>query len=215
MRIMYDASEEVRMPATLTAPMPEPVVASPSLMTADEFYDFCKRDHAKSGSYELVRGEVLEMARPSGKHGVVAGIIITSLNNYFETHPIGFVAANDSGVILERDPDTVRGPDVAVYPAVASFDDLPERWFESPPMIAIEIRSPNDRQRVLARKISDYLRNGVREVWIVDFEEQFVTIHRPDRGLINLDGEQEITSEILPDYALKVARLFRMMSQQP
>jgi len=71
----------------------------------------------------------------------------------------GYVVCNDSGVVLE--PDTVRGPDVAYYEDAKQFDDLPEKWGDTTPRLAVEVLSPNDLADYILRKIDDFLRSGV------------------------------------------------------
>ena len=39
-----------------------------------------------------------------------------------DEHDLGHVLSNDSGVITERDPDTVRGADISFYSYTASSE---------------------------------------------------------------------------------------------
>jgi len=47
------------------------------------------------------------------RHGKIAVNLATELNLFARARRLGTVVASDSGVWLERDPDTVREPDVA------------------------------------------------------------------------------------------------------
>ena len=127
------------------------------LMTAEEFYDWANRPENDNRWFELVRGEVIELPAPRVPHGVVTGNAVRILGNYTFKRRKGYVVSNDSGVILERDPDTVRGPDAAVYEGARSFDRI-------------------------THKITDYLRNGVELVWVIDPKARTVTVYRPDKG---------------------------------
>ena len=80
-----------------------------TLLTADEFYLFCCQN---DGRYELVEGEVVELAPPNDEHGEIAGNVVTSFNNYSRPHRIGR-ARVETGYTLRTGPDTVRGPDVS------------------------------------------------------------------------------------------------------
>ena len=62
---------------------------------------------------ELVRGEVIESGRPNNEHGVVCANVAVALAAHVRPRRLGRVMGNDSGFLTERDPDTVRGPDVA------------------------------------------------------------------------------------------------------
>ena len=57
----------------------------------------------------------------------------------------GLRTSNDSGVILERDPDTVRGPDVMYFEEQQKLDQMHPKFAESVPPLAVEVLSPNDR----------------------------------------------------------------------
>src|SRR5436190_24081471 len=99
-------------------------------MTAEEFADWVERPENENRWFELVRGEVIELPAPKRPHGVVCMNIGRLLSNHVWERKHGYVACNDSGVILERDPDTVRGPDVAVYDDAASFEELHPKYGE-------------------------------------------------------------------------------------
>ena len=57
---------------------------------------------------ELVQGRIITMPPPQPRHGQVCVKVIRILDRYVEEHDLGQVLSNDSGVITERDPDTVR-----------------------------------------------------------------------------------------------------------
>src|SRR3954468_9209856 len=83
------------------------------LISAEEFAKM--PDPADGSRLELVRGEVLVMPPPKGKHGIVCSRISRFLGNHVEPKRLGWVTSNDTGVVLEKGPDTVRGPDVAFW----------------------------------------------------------------------------------------------------
>src|ERR671924_452684 len=145
-------------------------------LTAEEFCEFVHRPENANKWFELVRGEVIELPPPMKVHGVVCGNAAWLLGTYVRQRRKGYVTSNDSGVILERDPDTVRGPDVALYEDANTFAELHPKYGEVLPVLAVEVLSPNDRADRVTRKITDYLRNGVRLVWLVDPEIRTVTV---------------------------------------
>jgi Uma2 family endonuclease len=57
----------------------------------------------------------------------------------------------------------VRIPDVAVY-SEAPAEQFPER----PPLVIVEILSPDDRMSAILDKCEEYRRWGVRHVWVAD-----------------------------------------------
>ncbi|MFN4261440.1 MAG: Uma2 family endonuclease [Gemmataceae bacterium] len=185
-------------------------------MTAAEFHDWTQRPENANKFFELVRGEVIELPSPTKRHCVVCANVTFLLVSYIRQRRKGYVTSNDCGVILERDPDTVRGPDVAVYEDARSFEELHPKYGEVPPRLAVEVLSPNDRANRVLRKIMDYLRNGVELVWVIDPETRTVTVYRPDKTPYPLDANQELTGEdVLPDFKCPVAELFDLPGTQP
>ena len=49
------------------------------------------------------------MPMPKPRHGQICGQVVYLLRRSFETNDLGHVLSNDSGVITERDPDTIVG----------------------------------------------------------------------------------------------------------
>lgn len=85
--------------------------AAPALMSAEQF----GRRPAPGYPEELVRGGIVRMPPPNRRHGQVCSRIARIIGGYVDEHDLGHVLRNDSGVITERNPDTVRGADIAFY----------------------------------------------------------------------------------------------------
>lgn len=184
-------------------------VTTKQLMTADEFCDFVHRPENADKWFELERGEVIELPPPMKRHGAVCANVARILGNYTFQRRKGYVTTNDSGVILERDPDTVRGPDAAIYEDAQKFEELHPKYGEVPPRLAVEVLSPNDRADRITRKTMDYLRNGVPLVWLIDPVARLVTVYRSDGPPYEVKETEELTGNaVLPDFRCKVAEFF-------
>jgi len=59
-----------------------------------------------------------------------------------------------------------RVPDVLIMRSGDTFD----RYVTSPPLIAIEILSPEDSLRAMQEKAAEYRAFGVENIWIIDPE---------------------------------------------
>jgi Uma2 family endonuclease len=70
-------------------------------------------------------------------------------------------------------PRTYRIPDVCVYKEPAPRD----RILSTPPFIAVEILSPEDRMSRVRKKIDEFLAFGVRYVWVVDPETRRADVY--------------------------------------
>jgi len=180
-------------------------------MTADEFAEFVRLPENENRWFELVGGGVLELPPPMKIHGVVCVNTGTQLHLFVRRRKKGYVTSNDSGVILSRDPDTVRGPDVALYEDAQRWSELHPKYGEVPPRLAVEVFSPNDKLGKLLRKIAEYLRAGVEIVWLIDPDSRNVTVFRPGLQPVVVEEDGELIGyDVLPDLNVKVAELFWM-----
>lgn len=185
-------------------------------MTVDEFWEFVNRPENADRLFELRRGEVVESSRPNKPHGVVCSRIASRLDRYAEQCRVGYVESNDAGVVLAEAPGTVVGPDVAYFTDATSFDDIAPKWSEVPPVLAVEVLSPNDKPSRVNQKVQDYLQSGVKVVWVVDYEERNVTVFRPDRTHVVLKDDTELTGDPeLPGFSCPVGEFFRLPGQKP
>lgn len=182
-------------------------------MTAEAFAAWADRPENERKWLELVRGEVLEWPTPGRIHGVVCASVSWILGNYVRQHRRGF-ACQGAGFIVERNPDTVRGPDVAIYHNVQRFADLPATYDEVPPLLAVEVLSPEDPAGKVIEKLNDYLRCGVCLVWVLDPTRRSVTVFQPDASLANFNETQELTGgTVLPDFRCRVVDFFLLPSE--
>jgi Uma2 family endonuclease len=180
--------------------------AGTKLVTIEEFEKI--PDPPDGSLLELVRGEVIVMPSPKAKHGVICSEIARLLGNIVKPAKLGWVTANDAGVILEREPDTIRGPDVAFW-SITRQPAMPADYFEIPPDIAVEVLSPDDRRKEVREKIKDYISHGVRLVWLVDAETRTVTVYHGSLRGTELDETDTLDGgDVLPNFSCTVADLF-------
>jgi Uma2 family endonuclease len=175
------------------------------LMTAEEFMDLPAP--ADGSKQELVRGEIVTMPPTKQPHGFAQIRIGWLLMNVVEPNRLGWVGS-ESGTITERDPDTVRGPDVYFF----SIERMPERptgYADIAPDLVVEIRSPSDRSATIREKVREYLAAGTRLVWVVDPETRTVMVYAGNMRGLELDESETITGgEVLPTFTCKVADFF-------
>ena len=180
-------------------------------LTTDEFFDWVHRPENRDRWFELERGRVIEMPPPGERHGYVSGNIGRILGNYTFQRARGYVCTNDTGVILETDPDTVRGIDVTLYVESRRYDELTPKYATRLPQLAVEVLSPDDRPGKTMRRVSQFLRKGIGLVWVVDPEGRDVTVHRSGREPYVLGEQDEITGEdAVADLRCPVADFFRL-----
>lgn len=178
------------------------VLAPEPLLTAEQFYDgYATRDER----FELVDGRVVEMSPVGPLHGDVDSNLHFALKSFLRGHALGRVYLN-TGFILRRNPDLVRGPDEAfVSNERIAANPPPKRGFwPVAPDLALEIISAGDLAEELTEKVGDYLETGVRLIWVVYPRTQQVHVYHPNgdvrivRGEGTLDGSNVLTGFEVP-----------------
>lgn len=198
------------------SPTQSAATATKLRMTVDEFWEFVNRPENAERSFELRHGEVVELSRPTRLHGIVCYRIVFLLGQYAEKTGIGYVVSNDAGIVLEEEPGTVVGPDVAYFMDATTFEEIPPKWAETPPVLAVEVLAPNDKPTAVNEKVQDYIQGGVKVVWVVDYEERKVSVCRHDRTLIVLKEDAELSGDPdLPGFTCRIAEFFRLPGQKP
>ena len=178
-------------------------------MTAEEFFEWVQRPENRDRFFELEQGEIVLIPPPGKYHGFVCGNVAGILRNFAIKRRKGYVCTNDSGIIVERDPDTVRAPDVAFYEDSQTAADMDRQFSVVPPLLVVDVLSPHDRiNRVLVR-VAQLLARGAKLVWVVDPESRDVSVYRPGSDPRVVAADSELTGEeILPDFRCRVAEFF-------
>ena len=101
-------------------------------------------------------GELVERALPDFPHGRTQGLF------GFCFHSLPVFAAHSVRLKLREGLYLI--PDVSVFWPARPAAPLPE----SPPLIAIEVLSPDDRFIALREKLHEYHAWGIGHVWLVD-----------------------------------------------
>ncbi len=158
--------------------------------------------------FELIRGELIKMTPAGGRHGKTALTVGAMLLACVNKQNLGHVAANDTGVFTERNPDTVLGPDVVFWNR-QRLPEMPEGFVEVSPDLVVEVVSPNDGQSYVQRKVLHYLDHGVPLVWVVDPKTRTTTVYRSRQDVCILEADDEITgADILPGFSCRVGEFF-------
>jgi Uma2 family endonuclease len=181
------------------------------LLTAEEFGRL--PDPPDGSKQELVKGVIVTMPPPKAIHGIVQSRIDRKLGPFIDERRLGWIVT-ESGTVLDRDPDTVRGPDVAFY-SITRQPTVPEDYFEIAPDLAVEVLSPDDRRSRVRAKIREYIAAGVRLVWLVDPETRTVLEYRGSLRGTEYDEADTLTgADVLPEFSCRVADFFPPPSTQ-
>ncbi len=177
------------------------------LLTLDE-YSRLPDDGRRT---ELVRGRIVEVPPTYPYHGYVCGNVCRHVDQFVREHSLGRVMTNDSGVITERDPDTLRGADVAYY----SFQRLPkgplprDSYVTAVPDLIFEVLSPSDRRSEVLRKVTEYLTAGVTAVCVLNPENGTAMVYRDNQDPEPFAAAADLTlPDVLPSFRSPLRQFF-------
>lgn len=189
-----------------------------ALLTAESFEE-SRCDQPDGGQWcELVRGRVEVLSPPEEEHRVVVLNFSKALASYLHEHREGY-ACFDLGLIVSRDPDTVRFPAISYFLGGELFAETDKAMTDTRPALVVEVMSSNDRRRSLNDRIFEYTNWGVEVLWVVDPREKVVHTIRPGYANKRCRDDETLTGSlswrhkqtaqpILPDFRIAVADLF-------
>ncbi|MDA1231423.1 MAG: Uma2 family endonuclease [Planctomycetota bacterium] len=177
-----------------------------ALLTADDLQKI-PRGQAR---HELVCGELTTMSPAGFEHGLITMELATSLQVFVKKRKLGRVFAAETGFLIERNPDTVRAPDIA-FVTSQKFASTARKsgYWPGVPDLAVEVVSPTDLWSEVQSKALMWLEAGVRLVWIVDPRQKQVTVFESRENITALKSNQTLTAPaLLPGFSLQVSEIF-------
>jgi Uma2 family endonuclease len=128
--------------------------------------------------HELIGGEIVPKATPSGEHGVAQAGIVGAVHSPFQRAPGGGGRPGGWWIAIEvlLDPGDVVRPDVLGW----RRDRCPERPTGNPvrlrPDWLCEVISPSNANHDTIKKLRLYQRVGVPNYWLVDSRDATLTV---------------------------------------
>lgn len=199
--------------AGMTVSMPEgiqTVVMMPEIeharMTDAEFMEFCAQNPELR--IEMTsKGELIVMSPVTGRGGNRNFFLTGRFFGWAENDNTG--VGFDSSTCFTLPNGAKRSPDVS-WIRRERWDALtPEEQDEFPPIcpdFVVELRSKSDRQKMLEKKMEEYLLNGAQLGWLIDPLQKRVHIYRPGSPVEILNQPQEVSGEpLLKGFVLNLA----------
>ncbi len=180
--------------------------AKEKLLTADDLLEL----HSRGVRGELIRGVFCETMSVGADHARVVGKLTFLLGTIVFPQRLGSVMASDMGVWLERDPDTVREPDIAYI----SAEKMPlgfsvPGYAQVVPDIVVEIASPSDSLQGLKDKARMWLDFGVPLVWVGYPGRREVEVYTAGNSVITLTESDVLDGgDALPGFSCRVSEIF-------
>lgn len=172
-------------------------------MTDEEFTAFCA-EHPDLNFEMTAEGEIIVIAPTHSLAGVSNSDVDAQLNHWAKKDRRGVVCDSSGGFVL---PNGARRSPNASWTLKSCVKELSPRkrkgFWHLCPDFAIELKSDTDRIRTVKAKMREYMANGAQLGWLIDPENRFVEIYRPDgqvearTGITELKGEGPVAGFVL------------------
>jgi len=183
------------------------------LHSAEEFWTWRHRPENAERWWELERGRIVEK-RPHSKllqapFAQVGELAAFHLNAYCERMGHGCVGRG-TGIVTQRDPDTVRVPDLVVF---EHADMCALGFIEEWPWLTVEVALPRDTFGGMMRRAAEFFAMGAPLLWVIDPLARNLAILRREQAP-RLVGEQEdvVCEDVLPGFRCRVGELLPVLS---
>jgi Uma2 family endonuclease len=169
--------------------------------------------------YEIIDGELFVSRAPHYRHQWVCSEVVYALTEWSRRGGHGLVLTAP-GLVLSNVDSVI--PDVIWVSRERLAEVVDEAGhLRGAPELAVEVLSPGaaNERRDREAKLRLYARQGVAEYWLLDWRTRTVQVWRhpetqaprpaaPWREAFTLGPDDTLTSPLLPDFAVSVARLF-------
>ena len=177
--------------------------------TFDEYLNY---DNGTDNRYEFVDGELLLMNPPMARHSLIIRLISKILESEIERLTLDWLTLTDIGV--RTSINRARIPDLSLVTReqIQPYIDI-SAVLETPPILVIEVVSPESVNRDYRYKRSEYAAAGISEYWIIDTGEKKVTILQLVEGFYEekvYTNNQQIVSLIFPELTITVEQLWNV-----
>jgi Uma2 family endonuclease len=186
-------------------------VVAAKKMTFEEFLSY---NDGTDTLYELENGELIPMPSESDINQRIAMFLVTC---FLQLGIPSYQLRMKAEVAVHSRQVGVRVPDLVVYSEELAkimqgatrsliLMDMP------PPLLVVEVVSPNQENRDYRYKRSEYAARGIAEYWIVDPIAQKVTVLEWVEGFYDervYQGESAIVSSIFANLQLTAAKVLQ------
>lgn len=164
--------------------------------------------------YELVAGELVPMALPTGRHVQIQKFLSQVFEAEIARQQLPWTTIQGGlGIQSPRGNrwDSVRIPDGVVLP-LEQWQEMGSREAlirpeDPPPLLVVEVVSEASRAADYRAKRAEYCVLGIGEYWIVDPLEEKVSLlllHEGWYDVLELKGSDPVSSKVFPKLELQI-----------
>jgi Uma2 family endonuclease len=160
--------------------------------------------------FELVQGQLVS-TEMSGLAAFIAYHVAWHLGNVVRPAQLGTLFTSDASYqCFAEAPDRVRRPDVSFIHRSRMQPEYLQGHIPVPPDLAVEVVSPNDLFYDVRQKVGEYLRAGVRLVWVVNPVKEEVDVYRANgTSVLARAGDCLEGEDVIPGFRCPLADIFQ------
>ncbi len=160
---------------------------NPSTFTDDELFEFCEKNDELHIERD-VNKNIIVMAPVGGGSGFHELELMTEINIWRRKNG-GYSFSSSTGFLMPN--GAMRSPD-ACWVSEERWGTVSEEQKKKFPNVVpdfvIEIRSSSDTLKATKEKMEEWMENGVRLAWLIDFHGKRVFIYREDGSIEIIKG---------------------------
>ena len=166
--------------------------------------------------YELVAGELVPMALPTGRHVQIQKFLSQVFEAEIARQQLPWTTIQGGlGIQSPRGNrwDSVRIPDGVVLP-LEQWQEMGSREalirLEEPPLLVVEVVSESSRAADYRAKQAEYCVLGIGEYWVVDPLEEKVSLlllHEGWYDVLELQGSERVPSKVFAGLELQAGEI--------
>jgi Uma2 family endonuclease len=192
---------------------PEPAWDVARLFPAQGYWtveDYLELTESAEQIVEFTDGFIEVLPMPTTLHQRILVFLLDALRGFVNPRKLG--EALPSGLYMQVRSGKFRGPDI-IFMRTENKDRIRNDYWDGADL-AIEIVSPDPKshKRDYNQKRYDYAEGGVLEYWIVDPQEEAITVLKLEGDSYAVHGEfrsgARATSRLLEGFEVAVAEVF-------
>lgn len=172
--------------------------------------EFLKLSDASENRYELIDGEIYQLASPSYEHQRILGEIFNQFYQCLQGKKCRPVMAPFDVTLFKDDNQNIVQPDIIIICDPEKIDG--QGKYNGVPALAVEILSETTRNKDMLKKLNLYMSGGVKEYWIVNPWNREIYIYTFESGEIRnyrvFKGNDKANSEILEGLEIFLETVF-------
>ncbi|GBF80680.1 Uma2 family endonuclease [Aphanothece sacrum] len=173
------------------------------------FEEYCNYNDDPDNRYELVNGKLEIMNPPTFRHLLIAKFLEQEFDKQIKQLNLPWVCLKDAGIRTGWRKS--RLPDLYIIPLEEIREYLDKSAIsETPPLLVVEVISPDSIKRDYRYKRSEYAALGIPEYWIIDPLENTISILQLEDGFYEekkFTNQDTIISLTFPELSLTVTKV--------